>query len=369
MFGISKFMIQDSQLQMLGSGIMSEILTHPVVASSMVSTRNLVILMETQQHLAQVSLPSFMRSNDISIADFLPVNLQFRSLRNITLELPISISVDDMSSVIVEKSPSLESIHLWFSAQGNELSPHVFTVPRGEPSSRGILFSMATRLTILGYDFKHLPKLVGLPLFPALRALAMIDCKNDVYLHVRTKPGRLPKLRALMITSANYIPGDDIIRLIGGTSCLRELIVYGPNLYFVDCSSLRSHAQSLELLFFGIGHFEALIRDTLLSYITEMGSMIDDSILEYLGVVVNVTAYTLDLPAKVPEGPNQALERLKKVLCLRPKQVLRLADLAKEEMMARYAKDDYYFLEAYIDTMTKASRVGISSGSKFVACN
>ncbi|CAN9475919.1 unnamed protein product [Alternaria alternata] len=92
-----------------------------------------------------------------------------------------------------------------------------------------------------------------------------------------------------------------------------------------------------------------------------MGSMIDDSILEYLGVVVNVTAYTLDLPAKVPEGPNQALERLKKVL--------RLADLAKEEMMARYAKDDYYFLEAYIDTMTKASRVGISSGSKFVACN
>ncbi|CAN9271235.1 unnamed protein product [Alternaria alternata] len=305
---------------------------------------------------------------------------------------------------------------------------------------------MATRLTILGYDFKHLPKLVGLPLFPALRALAMIDCKNDVYLHVRTKPGRLPKLRALMITSANYIPGDDIIRLIGGTSCLRELIVYGPNLYFVDCSSLRSHAQSLELLFFGIrgtslsslealtalrhlgvsmndlyywkstrfcieskkrltkvfanfgshkkllsltlrctidflpneeetslplgiGHFEALIRDTLLSYITEMGSMIDDSILEYLGVVVNVTAYTLDLPAKVPEGPNQALERLKKVLCLRPKQVLRLADLAKEEMMARYAKDDYYFLEAYIDTMTKASRVGISSGSKFVACN
>ena len=68
----------------------------------------------------------------------------------------------------------------------------------------------------------------------------------------------------------------------------------------------------------GIGHFEALIRDTLLSYITEMGSTIDDSM---------------------------------------------------EEMMARYAKDDYYFLEAYIDTMTKASRVGISSGSKFVAYN
>ena len=40
-----------------------------------------------------------------------------------------------------------------------------------------------------------------------------------------------------------------------------------------------------------------------------------------------------------------------------------------EEMMARYAKDDYYFLEAYIDTMTKASRVRISSGSKFVAYN
>ena len=100
-----------------------------------------------------------------------------------------------------------------------------------------------------------------------------------------------------------------------------------------------------------------------------MGSTIDDSILEYLGVVVNVTAYTLDLPAKAPEGPNQALERLKKVLCLRPKQVLRLADLDMEEMMARYAKDDYYFLEAYIDTMTKASRVGISSGSKFVAYN
>ncbi|CAN9292410.1 unnamed protein product [Alternaria alternata] len=298
------------------------------------------------------------------------LRLPYEMLKHILAELPISISVDDMSSVIVEKSPSLESIHLWFSAQGNELSPHVFTVPRGEPSSRGILFSMATRLTILGYDFKHLPKLVGLPLFPALRALAMIDCKNDVYLHVRTKPGRLPKLRALMITSANYIPGDDIIRLIGGTSCLRELIVHKKLLSLtLRCTIDFLPNEEETSLPLGIGHFEALIRDTLLSYITEMGSMIDDSILEYLGVVVNVTAYTLDLPAKVPEGPNQALERLKKVLCLRPKQVLRLADLAKEEMMARYAKDDYYFLEAYIDTMTKASRVGISSGSKFVACN
>jgi hypothetical protein len=68
--------------------------------------------METQQHLAQVSLPSFMRSNDISIADYLPVTLQFRSLRNITLQVPISSSIDDTSSVIVKKSPSLKSIHL-----------------------------------------------------------------------------------------------------------------------------------------------------------------------------------------------------------------------------------------------------------------
>ncbi|CAN9295552.1 unnamed protein product [Alternaria alternata] len=262
MFGISKFMIQDSQLQMLGSGIMSE----------------MWLLVFFLQLCAGI-------------------------------KLPISSSVDDMSSVIVEKSPSLESIHLWFSAQGNELSPHVFTVPRGEPSSRGILFSMATRLTILGYDFKHLPKL------------------------------------------ANFASHKKLLSLT-----LRCTIDFLPN----------EEETSLPL---GIGHFEALIRDTLLSYITEMGSTIDDSILEYLGVVVNVTAYTLDLPAKAPEGPNQALERLKKVLCLRPKQVLRLADLAMEEMMARYAKDDYYFLEAYIDTMTKASRVGISSGSKFVAYN
>ncbi|KAF7678635.1 hypothetical protein GT037_004016 [Alternaria burnsii] len=232
--------------------LLSFSLTHPIVVPSMVSTRNSIILMETQQHLAQVSLPSFMRSNNISIADYLPVTLQFRSLRHITLELPISSSVDYMSSVIGKKSPSLKSIHLWFSAQGNELSPHVFTAPRGEPSSRSILFSMATRLTILGYDFKYLPTRVGLPSFPALHALAMIDCKNDVHFHVRIKPECLPKLRALLITSANYIRGDDIIRLIGGTSCLRELIVYGPNLYFMNYSSLRSHAQSLELLFFGI---------------------------------------------------------------------------------------------------------------------
>lgn len=245
----------------------------------MVSTRNLIILMETQQHLAQVSLPSFMRSNDISIADCLPVTLQFCSLRNITLELPISSSVDDMSSVIVKKSPSLKNIHLWFSAQGNELSPHVFTVPRGEPSSRNFLLSMATRLTILGYDFKHLPMRVGLPSFPALHALAMIDCKNDVHFHVRVKPECLPKLRALMITSANYIRGDDIIRLIGGTSCLRELIVYGPNLYFMDCSSLRSHAQSLELLFFGI-------RDTSLSSLDALTA------LRHLGVSMDDLYYS-----------------------------------------------------------------------------
>ncbi|KAF7678634.1 hypothetical protein GT037_004015 [Alternaria burnsii] len=43
-----------------------------------------------------------------------------------------------------------------------------------------------------------------------------------------------------------------------------------------------------------------------------MGSMIDDSILEYLGVVVKGTAYPPGLPVKATEGPNQTLEHLKK---------------------------------------------------------
>jgi hypothetical protein len=212
----------------------------------MISTKNIIVLLETQQQLTQVGLPNIRGSSGISIIEYLPVALMFHKLRNITLQLSNSNGSNDVSSAILQKSPNLDSIHLRLPTQNDRPTSCVFTVPKYAPRSWVALFSMATRLTIIDYDFRHVSVSVSMPTFPVLRALAVVDCQSVFHFQYQVSPKQYPRLRALIITAKKHICGELLAHFIAGLSCLRELVVYGRDLYFDDASSLRLHARTLD---------------------------------------------------------------------------------------------------------------------------
>ncbi|KAG9191195.1 hypothetical protein G6011_09283 [Alternaria panax] len=104
-----------------------------------------------------------------------------------------------------------------------------------------------------------------------------------------------------------------------------------------------------------------------MSQIKQTGSMLDDPTLEYVAVIIKGTVYNFDISANAIETARQIPRRLKTALSLQPEQTLLPADLAKEEMIARYAKDDYYFLGDYIDIMTEESCIEVYNGLRTAA--
>ncbi|KAH6876140.1 hypothetical protein BKA58DRAFT_467824 [Alternaria rosae] len=106
---------------------------------------------------------------------------------------------------------------------------------------------------------------------------------------------------------------------------------------------------------------EELVSDAILSVSEDGGSTLDSHTLLYLAVAFHsgVSSRTLsDRNSNViKKGPGQP----KTILTLQPKQVSPPADLVKGEIIARYAKDNYYFLEAYVDTISAESRISIQS--------
>jgi hypothetical protein len=102
------------------------------------------------------------------------------------LELPNNDNIDDVSSVIVQKSHSLNNIHLRFSAQDRNRYFPLPAVPTFFAYSRHTLFSVATKLTILNYDLGDIATILSIPIFHTLRALAVADYPNSFYFYMRT---------------------------------------------------------------------------------------------------------------------------------------------------------------------------------------
>jgi len=88
-------------------------------------------------------------------------------------------------------------------------------------------------------------------------------------------------------------------------------------------------------------------------------SLHTDSSMEYLSVTNNCIVYSTDcvedFQQAVPTSPRQP----KHLLSLKPGIVLETGLHVKEELMARYAGDGYYFLEEYIDGIMDASGMEI----------
>ncbi|KAI4954079.1 hypothetical protein J4E91_001788 [Alternaria rosae] len=106
---------------------------------------------------------------------------------------------------------------------------------------------------------------------------------------------------------------------------------------------------------------EKLVSDAILSVLEDGGSTLDSHTIQYLAVAFHSGVSSRTLSDRnsdvIKKGPGQP----KPILTLQPKQVFPPADLVKREIIARYAKGNYYFLEAYVDTMSAESRISIQS--------
>lgn len=219
--------------------------------SSTISTKNVIILLETQQKLIRVGLPEVTGFSDMNIADYLVVPSQLRNLLGVTFEVSTHKDTDHVCSAIAQAASNLSSIHLRFTAQGDNPFFHRLSVPVHWPSSRSVLFSLATKLTILDYNLRDIACSISMSMFPELRALAVVDCENDFSFLHRVRPTQFPKMRAFMYKTADhttYFPDGRLARFIQGLNGLRELVILGVGSGFLDGASLLSHAQTLELL-------------------------------------------------------------------------------------------------------------------------
>jgi hypothetical protein len=93
-------------------------LTHPAYTASMMSTKNTILLLDTQQQLTRANLPGIRGSSSIRITDYLSKSLQFPQLRDVAFQLFNRDTREDMHSFIVQKSPNLNNIHLRLCSQG-----------------------------------------------------------------------------------------------------------------------------------------------------------------------------------------------------------------------------------------------------------
>ena len=104
---------------------------------------------------------------------------------------------------------------------------------------------------------------------------------------------------------------------------------------------------------------ERATSEAIFSVLKDGGSTLDGHTLQYLAIAFHskvsrqgLSSRNIDVIRKAPRYP-------KTILTLQPRQVHRLEETAKEEIIARYAKDNYYFLEAYVDTMSEESRTTV----------
>ncbi|KAF1938577.1 hypothetical protein EJ02DRAFT_514441 [Clathrospora elynae] len=422
-------------------------------ATATVSTKNLAVLLETQQQLRQVSLPAVSRPINIQRTAYLPASSKLRNLRDITLRLSSGTTFDGQLSTIVRKSPNLEQLHLRFSSLGDEHPHRIMDTLAAGVSSKHDMFSLATNLTLQGYVFRL--SLSGVLIsFPVLRALAVVDCSQDDYLFRELKPKKFPRLVALMIKAdcdadASFLSGSFLTAFIRGLRCLRELVIHNGDVWFDDGSDILPHAETLELLsikgsgdrsafsevagdqgnllgsFTALRHLGFFIRTigfhrasgrvdmrnaqytVLLGSLATLGSLQtlclriaavilphrrsftksglmnleygasleehiglevleqlygermqseSNGLLEHLSVIANCKFSTTEMPPELHQLATGTSQTQKHMFLLKPKVRFRPADEVKKEMMAKYAGDDYYFLEDYIDSMLEPSR-------------
>jgi hypothetical protein len=206
--------------------------------------KNVVILLDTQQRLRRVSLPPISGPTSIRLIDHLPTSSKLQNLRDFEVQPSPNTGFDAQIHAIVRQLPSLEQLHLRCSSTPEDR--YWNPAARGG-FSRRTFFDMATKLTFHGYRF-NLANMYSAPRFPALRAMAIVDCAQIEYFFAFLLPENPPHLVALMLKSEKYINATSVVTFLGKLHGVREFILEGKDAWISDGAPLIGHAESLQLL-------------------------------------------------------------------------------------------------------------------------
>lgn len=206
--------------------------------------------METQRYLERAHLPQIHGFSTARLDEFLlPGSASFR-LRHVTFVVTSCPTYIGHLSSLIRRSPQLKQLHAQDSYHGNDSELHSSSLSRSGQQPRLSLLAFATRLTIHGYKFCwNMHNLRGAS-FPALRALAVVECYGVRDLFRRLNPKQMPKLDAFMGTGGDLGLDDSHWVFIQGLSTLRELILDAPHVELNGIATLALHSDTLELLYF-----------------------------------------------------------------------------------------------------------------------
>jgi hypothetical protein len=193
-------------------------------------------------------LPAVGGATGVNFDDYLVASWKLRNLRNLTIQLLPNTTFDTQMHTFVRKSSNLEQLHLQYSPSPDGNSYQSFMHVTGRVSHKGALFTLATRMTFHGYDFRAYNSGSIVRSFPALHAMSMVDCLGIDYAISHFDPAGVPCRVVLMLKIKSTVSASYISRFICGLSCMRELIVHGSRISLRDGSLLTPHADSLQLL-------------------------------------------------------------------------------------------------------------------------
>jgi hypothetical protein len=218
-------------------------------ATGTISMSHVVALMETQGvSLRKLDIPEVDGRPTIELRNFISNGHAFPSLRELAFNLPPRKNLDADLCHIVRQSLEARYLHLRILSSSDPNRAKISRILARGPVGKQSLFTVATRLTLHGYDFSENEYHIARISFPALRALAVIDCTWEALLFNKLEPKEFPAMDALMIKSQATIHLHIFKVFVEGLERLRELIIYGEYVYFENDLFLLQHADTLRIL-------------------------------------------------------------------------------------------------------------------------
>lgn len=205
-----------------------------------------VILLETQRIMEQVTLPRVDRPCPLPVGDYIHPDTGFPRIRSRSFSMSISrVFVQELYGM-VQKSPSLDQLHLQYPTEGESISTPLQSMAIPSLPPKQALLKYATIITLSGHHFAPSTYGLGGAQFPVLQAFVVVGCHNDRYLFQSLYPNTFSVLKALLVMDNGGVHAS-YLESVKQLSPLRELILLSYGVCF-DSSAFQPHANSFESL-------------------------------------------------------------------------------------------------------------------------
>ncbi|KAF1842913.1 uncharacterized protein K460DRAFT_136585 [Cucurbitaria berberidis CBS 394.84] len=165
----------------------------PASSARNLSSRTLLILLETQQVLRKIELPVIEGPLDFRLQEFVGSAIRPPSLHSLDLTMKTRSDVTNEHVQLIRRSTNTAQAHLRLHS-----APTTDGHDIGRSLAPASFVSNITRLTFHECKFGYTSLYLQSTLFPAVRALALVDCIEWDGFFV-SKPENFLALRALMV--------------------------------------------------------------------------------------------------------------------------------------------------------------------------